>query len=83
VDSHGMPMPYSDGLNYVMKWQGLKVKAGRKGKGKVEGAGVGAGAGVGGKVDGKIEEGSVVGEGKAQEEPVVDVKEEQPVHVQA
>ena len=80
-----MPMPYSDGLNYVMKWQGLKVKAGRKGKGKV--GGEGADAGVGGKVEGKADEGSVVGEGKAQEEPVNDVKEEakeeQPVHVQA
>ena len=85
MDSHGMPMPYSDGLNYVMKWQGLKVKAGRKGKAKV--AGADAGAGGAGKVEGKAEEGSVVGEGKAQEEPVLDVKqevkEEQPVHVQA
>lgn len=76
-------MPYSDGLNYVMKWQGLKVKAGRKGKAEVEGAGAGAGVGAGGKVEGKADEASVVGEGKAQEEPVVDVKEEQPVHVQA
>lgn len=71
MDSHGMPMPYSDGLNYVMKWQGLKVKAGRKGKAKVAGASAGVGAGAGGKVDGKAYEGSVVGE------------EEQPVHVQA
>jgi len=74
-----MPMPYSDGLNYVMKWQGLKVKAGRKGKGNVGGEG----AGAAGKVEGKVEEGSIVGEGKAQEEPLVEVKEEQPVHVQA
>jgi hypothetical protein len=74
-----MPMPYSDGLNYVMKWQGLKVKAGRKGKGKVEGAGVGPGP----KVEGEVDEGSVGSEEKAQEEPVVEVKEEQPVHVQA
>lgn len=78
-----MPMPYSDGLNYVMKWQGLKVKAGRKGKAKVGGEG----AGAGGMVEGKADEGSVGGEGKAQEEPVLDVKEEvkeeQPVHVQA
>lgn len=79
MDSHGMPMPYSDGLNYVMKWQGLKVKAGRKGKGNVGGEG----AGAAGKVEGKVEEGSIVGEGKAQEEPLVEVKEEQPVHVQA
>jgi hypothetical protein len=62
-----------------MKWQGLKVKAGRKGKVGGEGAGAGADA----MVEGKIEEGSVAGEGKAQEEPVVEVKEEQPVHVQA
>jgi hypothetical protein len=74
-----MPMPYSDGLNYVMKWQGLKAKAGRKGKGKVGGEGVGAE----GKVEGEVDEGSVGSEEKAQEEPVVEVKEEQPVHVQA
>ena len=79
MDSHGMPMPYSDGLNYVMKWQGLKAKAGRKGKGKVEGAGVGPGP----KVEGEVDEGSVGSEEKAQEEPLVEVKEEQPVHAQA
>jgi hypothetical protein len=57
----------------------LKVKAGRKGKAKVGGEGVGAE----GKVEGEVDEGSVGSEEKAQEEPVVEVKEEQPVHVQA
>jgi hypothetical protein len=35
LDSHGAPMPYSDGLNYVMKWKAFEGKArSRREKGK-------------------------------------------------
>ena len=73
LDSHGAPMPYSDGLNYVMKWKAFEGKVrSRREKGK--------------RSDQK--EGSVLAavegdEARPQEAVSHEALAEQPVHVQS
>jgi hypothetical protein len=73
LDSHGSPMPYSDGLNYVMKWKAFEGKVrSRREKGKRSGQ--------------KEDSVSATSEGDAarpQEAASQEVSAEQPVHVQS
>lgn len=73
LDSHGAPMPYSDGLNYVMKWKAFEGKVrSRREKGKRSGQ--------------NEESVSAAPEGEEatpQEAVSQDALAEQPVHVQS
>ena len=74
LDSHGSPMPYSDGLNYVMKWKALK------------GRGTSSTRSRNRSVQSSTHSGAVEAQQAkevAEESQSQQVKEEQSVHVQA